>query len=238
MTALPRAAGHPLVLIPGLLCSPRLFAAQIPALWSLGPVTVADHTRDDSVSAAARRILASAPPRFALAGLSMGGYIAFEILRQAPERVARLALIDTSARPDTPEQSDARRAQIALALIGRLNEVVDQAFPRLVHPEHRSDPELREVMNRMAEEVGAEGFVNQQMMNIGRPDSRPGLAAIRCPTVVLVGDRDELTPPDRAAEIANGIQAARVVEIPGSGHCSPLEQPDLVTHALLEFLHP
>ncbi len=102
-------------MIPGLLCSPRLYADQVPQLWRLGPVTIADHTRDESMSAIARRILGSAPPRFALVGLSMGGYVSFEILRQAPERVAKLALLDTSARPDTPEQSELRRAQIELA---------------------------------------------------------------------------------------------------------------------------
>ncbi len=105
----------PTVLVPGLLLTPRLYQDQIPALWRSGPVTVADHTRDDDVAAVARRILATAPPRFALAALSMGGYIAFEILRQAPGRVDRLALLDTSARPDTPEQSERRRTLIALA---------------------------------------------------------------------------------------------------------------------------
>src|SRR5579883_3245029 len=97
----PTATDLPTVLVPGLNCSARLYAPQIPALWRFGPVTVADHTRDDSMPAIAARILASAPPRFALAGLSMGGYIAFEIMRQAPQRVLRLALMDTSARPDT-----------------------------------------------------------------------------------------------------------------------------------------
>lgn len=227
---------EPILLIPGLLDSPRLYADQIPHLWRLAPVTIADHTRDDSMSALARRILATAPPRFVLAGLSMGGYISFEILRQAPERVATLVLMDTTARPDTPEQSNARRAQIALARSGRVAEVLDAAFPRLVHPEHRTDPRLREIMAKMADEVGVEGFVNQQLANIGRPDSRPGLGAIRCPTLVLVGDRDELTPPDRAAEIADAIGSARLVQIPGSGHCTPIEQPDAVTRALVDFL--
>src|SRR5215510_13742427 len=102
----------PTVLIPGLLCTARLYAEQIPALWRFGPVTVADRTRDDSMAAIARRILAQAPPRFALIGLSMGGYIAFEILRQAGERVAKLALLDTTARPDLPEQTEKRKVQV------------------------------------------------------------------------------------------------------------------------------
>jgi pimeloyl-ACP methyl ester carboxylesterase len=226
----------PIVLIPGLLCSPRLYADQVPHLWRLGPVTIANHTRDDSMSALARRILASAPPRFALIGLSMGGYISFEIMRQAPERVAKLALLDTSARPDTPEQSEARRAQIALAQTGRLSEAVDALFPRLVHPKHRADERVRQVLYQMSTDVGVDGFVRQQLANIGRPDSRPGLSAIRCPTLVMVGDNDQLTPPDRAAEIANGIVEARLVTVPESGHASAVEQPEYVTRALLEFL--
>src|SRR5215469_18279120 len=122
----------PVVLVPGLTCSARLYAEQIPALWRFGPVIVADHTPDDSMASIARRILAGAPPRFALAGLSMGGYIAFEIMRQAPQRVARLALLDTGAR-ETPEQTERRKVVIALAKNGRYAEVPDIAFPLYVH---------------------------------------------------------------------------------------------------------
>ena len=113
----------PIVLIPGLNCSARLYAEQIPVLWRFGPVTVADHTRDDNMDAIAARILAATPPRFALAGLSMGGYLALTIVRQAPERVQKLALLDTSARPETPEQTTRRKPQIALAQSGRFAEV-------------------------------------------------------------------------------------------------------------------
>jgi pimeloyl-ACP methyl ester carboxylesterase len=125
----------PIVLVPGLLASARLYGEQLPELWRWGPVTIADHTRDHSMAAIARRILAAAPPSFALVGLSMGGYIAFEIARQAPDRVARLALLDTTARPDTPEQTQRRRAQIALARGGRFAEVLDLLFPVLIHPQ-------------------------------------------------------------------------------------------------------
>src|SRR5436305_3360517 len=103
----------PVVLVPGLMCSPRLFQEQIPALWRFGPVQIAEHTRDETMDAIAARILAAAPPRFALAGLSMGGYIALEILHKAPERVIKLALLDSGARADTPEQTERR-----LRLIG------------------------------------------------------------------------------------------------------------------------
>lgn len=226
----------PIVLVPGLLATARLYAEQIPGLWRIGPVTIALHTRDDSMSAIAKRILSSAPPRFALAGLSMGGYIAFEILRQAPSRIARLALLDTSARPDVPEQTEQRRAQIELARRGRLAEVSEALFPRLVHTSRRGDEALRQLVRLMAEEVGPEGFIRQQTAIMGRPDSRPGLAAIRCATLVIVGDGDQLTPPERAAEIANGIAGARLVTVPGSGHLSTLEQPRAVTQALTSFL--
>jgi pimeloyl-ACP methyl ester carboxylesterase len=226
----------PVVLIPGLLLSARLYAAQLPELWRCGPVTVADHTRADSMGAIARAILAGAPARFALAGLSMGGYICFEILRQAPARVAKLALLDTAARADTPEASALRRAQMAQASGGRLAEVVEVQFARTVHPAHRADPQLRETNRLMAQDVGPEAFIRQQTAIMGRPDSRPTLAAIDCPTLVLVGAQDELTPPERAAEIAQGIRGARLVTVPECGHLSPLEQPQAVTRALLEWL--
>jgi pimeloyl-ACP methyl ester carboxylesterase len=226
----------PVVLIPGLIASPRLYAAQIPHLWKYGPVTIADHTRDDSMSALAERILATAPARFALVGLSMGGYLSFEIVRLAPERVAKLALLDTSARPDTPEQAAARREQVALAWGGRFPEVVDTLFPRMVHKEHRDSTALREVFGLMAQEVGSAGFVRQQNAIMGRSDSRPTLASIGCPTLVLVGDGDELTPPERAAEIASGIPGAKLVTVKQCGHLSTLEQPVEVTRALVEWL--
>jgi pimeloyl-ACP methyl ester carboxylesterase len=228
----------PIVLIPGLTCTARLYAEQIPALWRFGPVTIANHTRDDSMAAIARRILAAAPPRFALAGLSMGGYIAFEIMRQAPDRVAKLALLDTGARGDTPEQTDRRKIVIALAKSGRYAEVPDIAFPVYVHRSRHGDTALKEIVRTMAEETGAEAFLRQQQAIIGRPDSRPGLPAITCPTIVIVGEGDEATPPELSREIAGGIAGSRLVMIPDSGHLSTLEQPQAVTKALLEWVRP
>ena len=226
----------PIVLVPGLLTSPRLYANQLPTLWRHGPVTIADPTHDDTMAAIAGRILASAPPRFALAGLSMGGYICFEILRQAPDRVARLALLDTSARPDTPELTQRRQAQIALTRSGRFAEIADQQLPLLIHPSRHDDPAARELIRLMADETGPEAFIRQQQAIIGRVDSRPGLGAIGCPTLVLVGDSDRLTPPELSAEIAAAIPGARLVVVTGSGHLSPLDQPEQVTKALQEWL--
>jgi pimeloyl-ACP methyl ester carboxylesterase len=225
----------PTVLIPGLVCTPRLYQEQIPALWRFGPVTVADHTRDDSMSAIARRILSLAPPRFALVGLSMGGYVAFEILRQAPDRVAKLALLDTTARPDLPEQTEQRKLQVEMARSGRFDAIAKLLFPRFVAAAHHDDRTLKRLVRTMAEETGAEAFVRQQTAIMNRVDSRPGLAAIACPTLVVVGEQDVLTPPDRAAEMVKALPDARQVVVPDCGHLSTLEQPDAVTRALVEF---
>jgi pimeloyl-ACP methyl ester carboxylesterase len=226
----------PIVLVPGLNCSARLYAEQVPALWGCGPVTIADHRRDDSVGAIAARILATAAPRFALVGLSMGGYIAFAIMRQAPERVARLALLDTSARPDTAEQSERRHSMIALAESGRFAEASDLLFPVFVHRDRHGDEALRRIVRTMAEETGPDAFVRQQKAIMSRPDCRPLLKSIRCPTLVLVGDGDTLTPPVLSEEIAAGIAGARLVRVPDCGHLSTLERPEAVNRALVEWL--
>jgi pimeloyl-ACP methyl ester carboxylesterase len=226
----------PILLIPGLLASARLYAEQLPQLWRFGPVTITDHTRDESIDAIAGRIVASAPPRFALVGLSMGGYIAFEIMRQAPDQVTKLALLDTSARADTPEQSERRRAQIRLAQSGRFAEISDLLFPLLVHRGHRGDQALRRLVRLMADETGPDAFVRQQKAIMARPDSRPGLAAIACPTLVLVGEDDQLIPPEHSAQIASGLPAATLTVVPDCGHLSTLERPRQVTQALVEWL--
>ncbi len=232
----PPAAALPIVLLPGLLTSPRLYAGQLPALWRFGPVTIADNTSASTVGGMASRILATAPPRFALAGLSMGGYLAMEIMRQAPQRVAKLALLDTSARPDTAAQSERRQAQIAKTRAGNFGEVVAEQWPLYVSPAARGNQALQAVVRLMAGEAGPDAFIRQQQALIARPDSRPHLAAISCPTLVLVGDSDLLTPPELSGEIADGIPGARLVTIPGSGHLSTLEQPGLVSAALTEWL--
>src|SRR5262249_19448066 len=189
------ARGLPLVLIPGLLCSARLYMPQIAALCQCGAVTVADHRRDNTMEAIAKRILADAPPRFALAGLSMGGYIAFAIMRMAPERIAKLALLDTSARPDTPEQFAGREEFISMAQYGKFDDVVETLTPRFLHRNRSNEKGLTRIVGEMAADTGVDAFVRQEEAIIARMDSRPLLASIRCPTLVLVGDGDELTPP-------------------------------------------
>ena len=230
------AQSLPLVLVPGLLCSARLYGPQIAALWPCGQVAVADHRRDADMAAIAARILAAAPPRFGLAGLSMGGYIAFAMLRLAPERIARLALLDTAAGPDLPEQKVGREKFIAMAEAGKLTDVVEILTPRFLHRSRQNDEALKRVVRDMAAETEPEAFVRQQKAIMSRPDSRPLLASIRCPSLVLVGEGDELTPPELAKEIAGGISGARLVVVPDCGHLSTLEKPEAVNAALTDWL--
>ncbi len=230
------ASPLPLVLVPGLLCSARLYGPQVAALWRFGSVIVVDHRHDDEISAVAARILAEAPPRFALAGLSYGGYLAFELMRQASERIQRLALLDTSARPDTPEQTAARYAFIEMAEKGRFSEVVETLTPRFLQPSRREEPALKAVLHAMASDIGAAAFVRQEKAIISRPNSRPSLPQIGCPTLVLTGENDELTTPEMAREIAGGIPNARLTIVPDCGHLSTLEQPEAVNAALAEWL--
>jgi pimeloyl-ACP methyl ester carboxylesterase len=226
----------PIVFIPGLLCSTEIFAPQVAALWPYGPVMVASTLEGATMAEMAAAILAAAPARFALAGISMGGYVCFEIMRQAPERVVKLALIDTTARPDTPEQTANRRALVAKARAGDFERVAVRALTALLHPARLGDPVLRATNARMARAVGLEGFARQQEAILARVDSRPSLVAIKVPTLIVVGEQDPVTPPDRAEEMARGIAGSRVVVVAECGHCSTLEQPGAVNEALMEWV--
>ena len=188
------------------------------------------------MAAIAQRILAGAPPRFAVAGLSMGGYIAFEIVRQAPSRVAKLALLDTGPGAEVPERTAQRKPLIQLAQQGRFAEVTEDQFPWLVHRRRHSDVTLKAAVRAMNEDTGPEAYIRQQQAIMARPDSRPGLKAIVCPTLVLVGDDDRLTPPELSHEMAKAIPGAHLVVVPDSGHLSTMEQPQAVNVALVEWL--
>jgi pimeloyl-ACP methyl ester carboxylesterase len=231
------ATGKPhLVFVPGLLCTERLFAAQIAALGAVADISVADHTGFAALPEIAGAILAKAPRRFALAGLSMGGYIAFEILRQAPDRVARLALLDTNARADRPEQAAQRRDLIALAEKDGMARVTEVLLPYWVHKDRLADGALAAVVRGMAETVGLAAFRRQQEAIIGRPDNRPFLAQIRCPTTIIVGAQDALTPVKVAQEMHAGIAGSHLEVIPDCGHLSTLERPEAVNKALAAWL--
>ncbi|MFC5526393.1 alpha/beta fold hydrolase [Rhodanobacter ginsengisoli] len=225
----------PIVLVPGLLCTSEVFAPQVAALWPHGPVTIASTLEGRTIAGIATAILDVAPPRFALAGISMGGYICFEIMRQAPERISRLALLDTSARPDTPDQTAQRRSLIAQASQENFEALLTQVYGAILHPAHQGDPVLRAINVRMGLTVGIEGMARQLEACIGRSDSRPSLPGITVPTLVLVGDSDPLIPPEHSREMAAAIPHARLVVVENCGHASTLEQPEAVNRALIEW---
>jgi pimeloyl-ACP methyl ester carboxylesterase len=222
----------PILFVPGLNCTAALFGAQILRLCRTHPCVVADHGVVEDLSEVATAVLAQAPARFALCGLSMGGYVAFEIMRCAPERVTRLALLDTSAGLDRPETTATRLANIALAQSGRFDEVVDKFWPRFVHPARREDRALRAVYERMATDTGADRFVRQMRTIMSRPDSQMGLSRIGVPTLVLVGEQDLATPVGEAKSMADAIPKADLAVIPHCGHLSTLEMPETVANRL------
>jgi pimeloyl-ACP methyl ester carboxylesterase len=226
----------PVVFVPGLLCDADLWAAQLAIVSADRPVMVANIAGADTVAALARAVLADAPQRFALAGLSMGGYVALEIMRQAPGRVAGLALIDTSARPDSEEQTRRRRALLALARTGRFKGVTPRLLPTLLHPDRLADPILTGRVMAMAGRIGRDAFLRQQTAILGRPDSRPDLMRIDCPTLVACGRQDALTPLPLSEEMAGLIPGAELVVVEDSGHLSPMERPDAVNAALASWL--
>jgi pimeloyl-ACP methyl ester carboxylesterase len=226
----------PLLLLPGLLCDQALWRHQIKFLEGVAESFVPDTTRQDRIDAIARDVLASAPPHFALAGISMGGYVAFEIMRQAPQRVLKLCLLDTSARADTPEQGERRRLLLAMSKAGQFKGVTPRLLPVLIHPDRIHDAKLTEGIISMAERVGREAFQNQQTAIMNRIDSRPDLKSIRCPTQVLGGREDAITPPDILREVADGIPGARLDMIENCGHLSPLERPDAVNELMRRWL--
>ena len=225
----------PFLLIPGLNSTPEVFRHLVPALWPYGPVMVANHVEGEGVAGIAANILRDAPPRFALLGFSMGGYLAFEIVRQAPERVAKLCLLDTTARPDSAEATAKRREKIAIARNGGFSKTLDGAFEDAVHPDHQGRADLRTLSKEMSLAVGPETFIRHLEAIIGRVDSRPMLAAIRVPTAVVVGDSDKITPPEAAKEMAEGIAGATLTIIERAGHLAVLEQPEATNGAIVAW---
>jgi pimeloyl-ACP methyl ester carboxylesterase len=230
------SASLPLILVPGLACSPRIYAPQLPALWQQGPVVLANHIRDNTMAGIAKRILDEAPPRFSIAGHSMGGYIALEVVRQSPERVARLALLSTSARPELPEVSAKRRGWIAEVGQDGYNSVMERLFASFVHPKRTGDAALKQIVMDMADDVGPERFVHQLEAIMSRVDSRPLLPTIKCPTLVLTSDTDNMVPKQFSYEMAAAIPGAKLVEIPDCGHLPQLEKPQEILAALDNWL--
>lgn len=226
----------PLLLVPGHLTDAAMWAHQTRHLADLADMTVADAPGSQSMAAMAKAILARAPARFALAGLSMGGYIAFEIMRQAPERVTRLALLDTMAAGNNAAQIERRTKFMGMIRNGRFEDVLAEFTPMLVHPARVRDKMLMDEIGRMARRVGAQAALSQQQAMLDRPDSRPDLARIACPTLVLCGRQDALTPLAAHEEMATGIKGAKLVVIEDCGHMSTMEKPEAATAVMRYWL--
>ncbi|HEX8885040.1 MAG TPA: alpha/beta hydrolase [Noviherbaspirillum sp.] len=229
----------PLLFLPGLMNDAQVWQPAI-AKMAGHECRIADTSKHASVTELAIAALTDAPcGRFALVGFSLGGYIAFEILRLAPERVAALALIGTSARPDSRETIAMRERMIAAVSSGTadFNMVASAFLPRIVHSSRIEDMALNNLLISMARNVGAEGFIRQQRAAIGRPDSRPLLKQIRCKTLVVCGREDQVTPPDCSQEMASGSAQAELTILEQCGHMAPLEQPNAVNKAFSHWLN-
>jgi pimeloyl-ACP methyl ester carboxylesterase len=226
----------PLLLLPGLLTDERLFEHQVRHLSDVCLPVVADLSAASTIAAMADGALARMPAgRFAVAGLSMGGYVALEIARRVPERLAAIALLNTNARADSPESTENRRRLIA---IGERDfaSVNAALLPRLVHPDRLGDARLVKLLDDMADAIGLEAFKRQQAAIIGRIDSRPHLGAIRAPAMVLAAREDAIMPMEVSEEMARGIPGARLEIVEHCGHVSSIEQPEAVTQRLRAWI--
>lgn len=224
------------VLVPPLLCSGDFYRDLVAAVWTFGAVTIADTRRDASLAGMARRLLDSSPEHFTLVGTSMGGYVALEVIRQAPERVQGLVLISTSARPDSPDQVAARRSQATVVESGRFDALVDAVFPALVAAGHEDDTALLAQWRETAHQVGPEAFLTQQVATMNRLDSRPLLTDVACPALVIHGMGDRLIAPSEGRELAELMPNAQLELIPDAGHFVLKEQPDVTAQKVADFL--
>lgn len=226
----------PVMLVSGQLLTVECWAPQIAALSPDFDLRHADHGHDETIAGMAARLLAEAPERFDLVGHAMGGFVAFEVLRQAPERVRSLALLATLASADGPAQTERRQGYIKLVEDGRFAEVVEERIPILVHPARREDEALLTLVRRMAVGPGAETFLRQQRAIMARIDSRPTLGDIPCPVLLLRGRQDGITSQDHQDEMMADLANGRLETLDDCGHLLTLERPRTVSRMLREWL--
>lgn len=226
----------PLFLLPGLICNQVVWAAQARALADYGVVAVPGYGDARSLQDMARRVLASAPAKLCLAGHSMGGRVALEMIRMAPERIERLALLDTGVHPRAPGEKAKRLALLDIGRQQGMAALVDAWLPPMVQPGRRSDDAFMEPLRRMCINAGIGQFEAQMTALLERRDQRPILSAIRCPTLVAVGSEDAWSPVAQHREIAARISGAELAVIEGAGHMAPVEAPEAVTDSLRRWL--
>ena len=224
------------ILIPSQLLTADLWRPLMNSLGSAIDGRVADHGSLDTVQGLASGILATAPERFILFAHGMGGFIAFEMFRQQPERIEKLLLFSTLASADTPAQTARRMNYAQLVRAGNYPAVVEERIPMLLHPDRRHDGPLVALVRKMAEDTGAETFLLQQHAIMNRPDSRPSLPAIRCPTLIFHGRQDGITTMDHQQELLAGIPEAELHVIEDCGHLMQLERPELVNPIIADWI--
>lgn len=226
-----------LILIPGLAGDATMWQSQLTVLpGHLKPVVTDVHTRHDSVSAMAAALLREHAGELLLCGTSMGGMIAMEAARQAPARLRGLALLGTNARPETTAMHSLREAAVALFEQGRVEEVIAPNVSMAFHPSNAADATLVQSYLDFVLRAGADQLIRQNRAVMSRPDARVHLAQLTCPTLVMCGDSDQLTPPECSREIAGLVPGAELVMVADCGHLLTMERPDAVNAALLAWL--
>lgn len=227
----------PLLLLPGLICDARIWAPQVESLRAGRPVhAINGYGEADSFAVMADAVLASAPPRFALAGHSMGGRVALEIFRRAPERVAGIALVSTGIHPPKPGEAEKRFALLARGVEEGMDALIDAWLPPMVWEPNRMQPGLMDELARMCADMGLDTFERQVRALLGRPEVESLLPTIRCPALVAVGAHDEWATPGQHRTIAAGIPGSTLAIIEEAGHMLPVERPDGMTAALVSWL--
>lgn len=225
-----------LYLIPGLLCDRSIWTQQAEALTPIAELSVPDLRGIDRIPTMAQRVLDRAPAKFSLAGHSLGGRIALEIVRQAPERVERLALLDTGVIPVQPGEPERRQALVDLAERAGMRALAQEWLPPMLHPDRWGDRDLVDPLLAMIERSTPASFKAQIDALLQRPNARRVLDSIQCPTLVLCGRQDSWSPLSQHEEIAAAIAGAQLVVVENCGHMSTVERPEAVTRALRAWL--
>jgi pimeloyl-ACP methyl ester carboxylesterase len=225
-----------LILLPGLAGDREMWRAQLRDLEAWNPVVTDVHMRHPTIREMASALLAEHPGPLVLCGASMGGMVAMEAARVAPRRVAGLALLGTTARPESGDMRKLRENAIELFAQGRVAEVIEPNVGLAFHPDQASDPQLVASYLEFVLRAGAQQLIRQNRAVIGRPDARLHLPGLACPTLVMYGDADVLTPPENAQEIAALVPGARLVKVPRCGHMLTMEKPEIVNAELLGWL--